>query len=218
MTNTNILDRNNCIKVLKNETKFTIHPLINSVMEFNMEKKDNLCIILPQLIDGLLFYNIGEKKILRNIKNKSQKKDLLDLDTSSDTVKTDTSIQTTLADTVIDDKIINFTLPINSSNFLDVVFGIENIQHLYSWLETYDIEDIKTISLILDLYWKNYYYTVDDNLNDFIKLNQRIVSLIFNKNIDLTTMTKITNKLIRRNYGKKIKYLNKIKKYLRKYI
>ena len=218
MENKNILDRNNCIKILKNETKFTIHPLINSIMEFSMEKKDNLCIILPQLIEGLLFYNMGEKKLLRNIKNKSEKKDLLDLNSSSDNVSSDTSVQTTLSDTLIDDKLFNFTLPINSSNFLDVVFGIENIQQLYSWLETYDIEDIKTVSLILDLYWKNYYYSVDDNLNDFIKLNQKIVLLIFNKNIDLTTMTKITNKLIRRNYGKKIKYLNKIKKYLTKYI
>ena len=40
-----------------------------------MEKKDNLCIILPQLIEGLLFYNMGEKKLLRNIKNKSEKKE-----------------------------------------------------------------------------------------------------------------------------------------------
>ncbi len=218
MSNNNILDRNNCIKILKKDTKVVLHPLINSVMNFDIEKKDNLCIILPQLIDGILFYNVGEKKLVQNIKNKSDKKNLLDTTNFSESQSSNTSVRTTLSDTLVDNKLINFTLPINSSNFLDVVFGIENIQHLYSWIDTYDTEDKNTINLILDLYWKNYYYTIDDNLNDFIRLNQRIVYLLFNKDIDLTTMTKITNKLIRRNYGKKIKYLDKIKKYLRKYI
>jgi hypothetical protein len=109
---------------------------------------------------------------------------------------------------------------INNSNFLDVVFQITSVEDLNDWISNYDIKSIpiEIINIVLDLFWLNYYQTIDSNLNSFIKLNQKLINIVYNRNVSLDITTKIVRKLIKNNFGKKIKYLNKIKKYLTKYI
>ena len=116
-----------------------------------------------------------------------------------------------------------FTLPINSNNFLDVIFNINTIENLYEWLHYYETIDLQTndifiMGLVLDLFWKNYYNIIDQNIDIFINLNQKLVKILFNKIISVDVISEITNKIIEENYGKKIKYIDEIKKYLTKYI
>ena len=59
-----------------------------------------------------------------------------------------------------------------------------------------------------------YYETINDNMDEFIYLNSLISKLLFFKKITTEESQKISNKLISENYGTKIKYLEKIKKYI----
>ena len=120
----------------------------------------------------------------------------------------------TIAKNIGTNNSINFSFPINSNNFLDIVFGITNITQLTGWFIGYNIEDKKTINLVLSLFWENYYETINDNMNEFVYLNSLIAKLLFFKKITTEESLKISNKLISENYGTKIKYLEKIKKYI----
>ena len=114
--------------------------------------------------------------------------------------------------------VFNFSLPINSNNFLDIVLNINTINKLHEWFKNCDIDDIDIINLVLDLFWKNYYHIINDNLNDFYYFNQFLIKKLFNKDIKLSIIIKIINKIIKKHNDNEIKYLIKIKKYLLKYI
>jgi hypothetical protein len=51
-------------------------------------------------------------------------------------------------------------------------------------------------------------------MDSFIKLNKIIIKYIYNKDILDIDLRNLSNKIIRKYYGKKIKYLEKIKKYI----
>ena len=70
----------------------------------------------------------------------------------------------------------------------------------------------------MNLFWKNYYNIIDEDIDNFIIVNKKIIKKFMYKEIDEAIIIKIINRLIKNNFGKKIKYINKIKKYLIKYI
>jgi hypothetical protein len=70
----------------------------------------------------------------------------------------------------------------------------------------------------LNLYWKNYYNKIDEDIDNFVIVNKKIFKKFLNKELNNEIILKIINRLIKNNYGKKIKYISKIKKYLVKYI
>jgi hypothetical protein len=118
------------------------------------------------------------------------------------------------------DPIFNFTLPINKNNFLDIVFQISSLEDFKKWLLENDLNKlpIRMINTVFDLFWENYYNKIDEDINLFIEINKKLINIIFEKDIAIGKLKKIVNKMIKNNYGKKIKYLDKIKKYLTKYI
>ena len=118
------------------------------------------------------------------------------------------------------DPVFNFTLPINKNNFLDVVFQISSLEDFKKWLLENDLKKlpIQMINTVFDLFWENHYNKIDEDINLFIEINKKLINVIFEKDIAIGTLNKIVNKMIKNNYGKKIKYLDKIKKYLTKYI
>lgn len=186
----NILDKNDCIRTLKPLDKLIIHPLTNQ-SGISQKKIDvETCAILPQLIeDSTIWFSRYKSGLKKNID-----------------------------DNRIINPATNFGLVINSNNFLDIIFGINTINKLLEWIQNYDLEDRKTINLVLNLFWKNYYYIIDKDLDFFIRFNKVLIKIMFNKDVDIMIVSNIINRLLRKNYGKKIKYLSKIKKYLMKYI
>lgn len=124
-------------------------------------------------------------------------------------------------DTLKSDKIDNsllFTIPICRSNFIDIVFNISTLNQLNEWLNTYKTHNIETINLVLNLFWENYYSLVNEEFELFKNINEKIIKNILNKNISNNNLNEIVNIFIKNNYGKNIIYLDKIKKYLMKYI
>jgi hypothetical protein len=111
-----------------------------------------------------------------------------------------------------------FCLPINSNNYIEIVFGISNINKLSQWINMIDDTDIELLDFVMGLFWKNYYNIIDEDMDSFIGVNRKIIKKFMYKDIDNNIIVKIVNRLIKNNYGKKIKYINKIKKYLTKYI
>jgi hypothetical protein len=102
-----------------------------------------------------------------------------------------------------DEKIDNsllFTIPICRSNFIDIVFNISTLYQLNEWLDIYKIHNIKTISLVLDLFWENYYSLVNEDLEVFININEKIIKNILNKNISDNNLNEIVNIFIKKNY------------------
>jgi len=118
------------------------------------------------------------------------------------------------------DPLFNFTLPINKNNFLDIVFQISSLEDLKKWLSENDLKKlpIRMINTVFDLFWENCYNKIDEDINLFIEINKKLINVIFEKDLAIVTLKKIVNRMIKNNYGKKIKYLDKIKKYLMKYI
>ena len=55
-------------------------------------------------------------------------------------------------------------------------------------------------------------------MDNFIMMNRKLFNKFLDRKIDDAIIIKIINRLIKNNYGKKIKYISKIKKYLIKYI
>jgi hypothetical protein len=92
------------------------------------------------------------------------------------------------------------------------------IEELYEWLDNCIDDDKKMIGIVLDLFWKNYYNIIDENIELFIKINHKIIDLIFNRKLSNEIVSSISVTFIKKYSGKKINYLNKIKKYLMKYI
>jgi len=109
----------------------------------------------------------------------------------------------------------NFIMPINSTNFLDIVFNINNINKLEKWINELKDIDIKVLNIVLDLFWIKHYMEFDKNYIQVVNLNKTIIQLIFKQNKSDKDILEITEKFIRNNFNKKINYLNEIKKYLK---
>lgn len=212
-----IIGKNKCLKKELEPNIPNIHPLINYLMEFpNLTEKQHF--VLPQVENNIIIYN---KKIKNCTENKSES------DSDSDLIFSDSQIINKEDNSNIfkigtnnlpslNDNNVSFSFPINSNNFLDVIFNITNINQLINWLRTYDLNDKDTINIVLNLFWKNYYSTINDNIAEFNELNFLIVKLLFNKTLNNDKLQELSNKIISKNYGKNIIYLEKIKKYINK--
>lgn len=114
-----------------------------------------------------------------------------------------------------------FELPINSNNFLEIIFNINNINNLYDWFINYkiskDIESDEILNLVLNLFWYKKFNIIKNNIEDFIQFNKILIKLIYNKVLELNILSRIIIKLVKKYHNKKILYLVKLKKYLMKY-
>lgn len=220
MSDIRILTKNDCISTIKSEDHSVIHPLINNISNFT----DNItikCLVIPQILNEMnnntLFYTLDKTKL-----NKRKKKDRLIFDTNNKDIEdieiSESISELSLCEDECNNPLINFTLPINSNNFLDVVLSITTVEQLYEWLNNCIDDDKKMIEIVLDLFWKNYYNIIDENIELFIKINHKIIDLIFNRKLGNDIISSISVSFIKKYSGKKINYLNKIKKYLMKYI
>ena len=206
MTEKYIIQKEECLDIVNlnniNIDFVYIHPLFNYLDKNTLEKEK--CYILPQLIDNKL--NIIKDNII--------KKDNIIINTdllSESTTHTDNDIKDI-------DPLLYFTLPVNSNNFLEIVFNISNISQLNEWINMINDSEIKLLDFVLNLYWKNNYSKIDEDIDNFIIINKKIFKKFLNKDLNNDIILKIVNRLIKNNYGKKIKYISKIKKYLIKYI
>lgn len=199
----NIVEKKECLGTInKNNISKNIkyiHPLINTFKEEQIDKEK--CYILPQLIDNRI--QLTNKPIINE-------KLILNSNVLSDSTVSD--INTTI------NPLSYFSLPINSNNYIEIVFGISNISQLNQWINIIDDTDIDLLDFVMNLFWKNYYNIIDEDINNFIIVNKKIIKKFMYKEIDEAIIIKIVNRLIKNNFGKKIKYINKIKKYLIKYI
>ncbi len=204
MTDKNIIQKEDYLDIINpdliNLDINYIHPLFNFYDINHLQKEKSY--ILPQLIDNKL--NI----IKRNINEKDNIIINSDILTETTTIKENVELN----------PLLYFTMPINSNNFLDLVFDITNLSQLNQWINLIDKSDIDLLDFVLNLYWKNYCNTIDKELDNFIIVNKKIILKFFNKDLNNEIIMKIINRLIKNNYGKKIKYISKIKKYLTKYI
>jgi hypothetical protein len=200
---------------------------LNSDLEINLDfKKDSKTDIKISNESNKLGSNELESNLDTDTDSDSDLNLEFDLELDQDNISNpnkDNLSKSNICNSNCIDPLLYFTLPINSNNFLDLIFNITTIEHLNEWLNYYetliiDDYDIFNINLVLDLFWKNYYNIINQNINSFINLNQKIIKIMFNKNIDIKIIEKISNKIIEVNYGKKIKYIDEIKKYLTKYI
>jgi hypothetical protein len=198
-----ILNKNDCIKKITNPVY--IHPLLNMLYVDDKIKNDE-CMVLPQV-------NKNKQEYVKHIVE-NEEKIIFDIDESNKIKKT---VEKKVIKTDFD-PVIYFSLPINSNNFLEIVFNITNLIQLEKWINSINNDNKKALDTVMDLFWINCFDKIDEDLDIFIKINQQIIYIILNKKIDIDIMTKVVNKLIKKNYGKKIKYITKIKKYLIKYI
>jgi len=203
MTNINIIQKDDYLDIVnKNRTNIDInyiHPLFNYYNKDNLKKEKSY--ILPQMIDNKI--NI--------IKENTSDKDNIIINSDSLSEITENKI--------IDiNPLLYFTLPINSNNFLEIVFNISNLSQLNQWINLIDKSELQLLDFVLNLYWKNYYNTIDEDIDNFIIVNKKIIKKFLDREMTNEIILKIINRLIKNNYGKKIKYISKIKKYLIKYI
>ena len=230
MSKSKILKKNDCIKFVKSDKISTsqnsidINPLLSIIVE-NPKPIGDFCYVIPQIGNN---NETIQMKLISTIKNENNESNIDDLnisdvsDTSSNSSKSSDEhikqINNKISDIHEIDKSMLFTLPINSNNFLEIVFNISNIRQLNDWITDLDNKNTDIIEIALNLFWINYYNKIDKDFETFIKLNKNIINNILNKEVNIDIINKIVNRLIKKNYGKKIKYLDKIKKYLRKYI
>jgi len=196
MHNSN-LKKNFCIKNLNNISD-SIHPLLN--YKFSLDPDKHECFVLPQLIDNKI---ITHKQLDKNT-------DVI-IDTETDNIN-----KTKNEDDEKYNIITNFSLPINSNNFIEIIYNITTLSQLEDWFNNYDPNNIKIAEIILNLFWFTKIQEIIEDIDLFIKINITIISTVFNKTIDYNKCQKIINHLIKHSYGKKINYLHKIKKYLTK--
>jgi hypothetical protein len=245
MTEIYNIDKNDCLKIIKRDETASLHPLLNVLNTYNTPYYDNkpeFCHVLPQLINdhksrenNTLFASINTKQLRENTINA---KNVLNPNNNSlfddINILDDTNISKTSKSNIVEkkinnndchdgllciDPIFNFTLPINKNNFLDVVFKISSLEDLKKWLFENDLKKlpIRMVNIVFDLFWENYYNKIDEDFNLFIEINKKLINVIFEKDLAIGILKKIVNTMIKNNYGKKIKYLDKIKKYLMKY-
>ena len=217
----NIINKTTPIKELKSNT-IDIHPLVNFLIELPDDKKKQY-FVLPQIFNNVIIFgkdlkksddaNLSDSELFFSDTQASNKDKDDDDDNDDDHLTKFEKIDSKSSNTPKNES-INFSFPINSNNFLDVIFNITNIKQLTNWLNTYDTNDKDTVDLVLNLFWKNYYNTVDQNMTDFNELNYLIVKIMFDKILTQNEVQLLSNKIISKNYKKKIKYLEKIKKYI----
>jgi len=206
MTDKIIIQKEDCLNIInlnKIDKEITyIHPLFNYYNTDNFKKEK--CYILPTLNENKLEIIKDNYKDSDNIIINS---DLF----SESTINTDNNVKDI-------NPLLYFTLPINSNNFLEIVFNISNLSQLNQWINLIESSEIKLLDFVLNLYWKNYYNKIGEEIDNFIIVNKKIFKKFLNKDLSNDIILKIINRLIKNNYGKKIKYISKIKKYLIKYI
>jgi len=203
-----IIKKKDYLDIIKNKNNLDIniqyvHPLLN-LLTYEYFKRDEYY-ILPQYIDSII--KITKEKDIKENDNIKINIDSL----------TESSIQETKAETEIN-PLLYFTCPVNSNNFLEIVFSISNLSQLNEFINLINSSEILLLDFVLSLYWKNNYDKIDQQIENFIIVNKKIFLKFFNKNLTNDVILKIINRLIKNNYGKKIKYISKIKKYLTKYI
>jgi hypothetical protein len=206
----NIITKNTCLKKVHRNTT-DIHPLLNYSLTMPNNIKNNEFFVIPYVDKNIILFNKQLSTCDQNVNNETSVSELNFGDTLLNEKKNDVR---NIVKNIGANNSINFSFPINSNNFLDIVFGITNIGQLINWFIGYNIEDKKTINQVLSLFWENYYETINDNMNEFNQLNFLIAKLLFQKKLTSDESLKVSNKLISENYGKKIKYLEKIKKYI----
>ena len=229
------IDKNDCLKFIKSTDVTSIHPLLNTfnVWDNLYKDKPDMCHVLPQLNKNILgdtiVTTLSTNKLKENIKSDSLDINNLRTDSIDNLVEPEANIKSdsintndlkSTDDLMCIDPVMNFSMPINNSNFLDIVFKITSVIDLYNWLlnSQTNNKEIEIIETVFDLFWEYYYHKIDDELDLFIKTNQKLIYIILNKDISLEITKNIVNRLIKNNFGKKINYLSKIKKYLTKYI
>ena len=192
------IKKNVCIEEINNKN---IHPLMNIIID---DTEKNKCLVIPQIENNIC--NIIKTKI-------DLKEDYLNIDYFNEK-KTEKKIEK------IEDNVLFFTLPINSNNFLEIVFNISNLEQLNNWLNILNTNNINLniINTVFNLYWNNNYDDILNDLDLFITINYKLINKFLNKNINLTITNNIINKLINEPYEKNINYIDKIKKYIMLYI
>ena len=206
MTNNYIIHKKDCLDTININNKNTeihhIHPLFNFLYKDNYTKEK--CYILPQLINNKI--DIVKDNIIKEEKIR---------------INSDLFLNSTESDKEVDKDInplLYFTLPINSNNFLELVFNISNSSQLNQWINLIESSEYKLLEFVLNLYWKNYYNKIDEEIDSFIIVNKKIFKKFYNKDITDDILLKIITILIKKKYGEKIKYISKFNKYLIKYI
>ena len=192
----NIITKNTCLKKISTNTT-DIHPLINYLLTLPNNVKNNEFFVIPYVENNIILFNKQLNSCDQNITNKISSVDLNFGDKLLNEKKNKVS---NIIKNINMNNTINFSLPINNNNFLDIVFGITNIEQLINWFIGYNIDDIQTINLVLSLFWEKYYGTINDNLNEFNHLNFLIAKLLFSKKITSDESLKISNKLISEKY------------------
>jgi hypothetical protein len=116
----------------------------------------------------------------------------------------------------------HFHYPINSVNFLSIVYEIDNLTELYDYINN-NINNLysTTIIRILNNSWLEFNDLIIDNIDLYININELIFKKIAFDMIKIYSPDEIHNKLlngIKKIYNKyknkKIIFFNKIKKYL----
>lgn len=181
------ITKTTCINEVNKKTRLFIHPLLNTpitLTEFDNEK----CIVIPQ------------------IKNNEPKVFFKKSDISNNAKKLHSVAQ--------DNPILNFSLPINKYNFLEIVYNITNIKQLDDFVTNYSEQNNKLIKVIMDLFWETKIDEIINNIDLFININQKMFKNIFNTNYSYNQLQLIIIKLTKKYNNKKIKYIPKVKKYL----
>lgn len=214
----NIINKTTPIKELKSNT-IDIHPLVNFLIELPDDKKKQY-FVLPQIFNNVIIFgkdlkksddaNLSDSELFFSDTQASNKDKDDDDDNDDDHLTKFEKIDSKSSNTPKNES-INFSFPINSNNFLDVIFNITNIKQLTNWLNTYDTNDKDTVDLVLNLFWKNYYNTVDQNMTDFNELNYLIVKIMFDKILTQNEVQLLSNKIISKNYKKKLNIWKKSK-------
>lgn len=222
------IEKNDCLKFIGAKDSISIHPLLNAYFYYKhpiFDNKPDMCNVLPQLIPNegtKIFSNINVKVLKDNLEYLETKinTSVIEPDNKKSKISQDNKISPPLARVPPIEPVFNFTLPINKNNLLDIVFHITTMEDLNNWLFTNDLNKlpIRMVETVLNLFWENYYNIIDEDINLFIEINKKIIKILFEKEPTNKIIEKIVNKIIKNNYGKKINYLSKIKKYLTKYI
>jgi hypothetical protein len=148
MTDNFIIHKKDCLDTIninnKNTEIYHIHPLFNYLYKDNYTKEK--CYILPQLINNKI--DIVKDNLIKEDKIRINS-DLLSTSTESD-IEVDKDIN----------PLLYFTLPINSNNFLELVFNISNSSQLNQWINLIESSEYK----LLEFVYKLIIYTICDLL------------------------------------------------------
>jgi len=128
---------------------------------------------------------------------------------------------------------INFGMPIDETNFLEIVFNINDFNDLYDWIDENKhlkntknqvvmFQNIKNqepesylIDRILKLFWNKYKNDLDNNFDILIKINKLLIYIYFNENIHNDKILIITKNFIKNNFNNNnLNYINELKTFI----